>query len=58
MSEQERYPFGTEASARPPSADGPRPVSSSARTRRPMHVRWIPPEDSGLRQVKALPIAG
>jgi uracil-DNA glycosylase len=57
MSEPDRFPFGTEASARPPSADGPRPVFILGAYPSAMHARWIPPEDSGFRQVKALPVA-
>jgi uracil-DNA glycosylase len=57
VSEPERYPFGTGASARSPSADGPRPVFILGAYPSALHVRWIPPEDSQLRQVKALPVA-
>ena len=57
MSEAEQFPFGTAASSRPPSADGPRPVFILGAYPSALHVRWIPPEDSALRQVKALPVA-
>lgn len=57
MAEQERFPFGTASTERPPSADGPRPVFVIGAYPSALHARWIPPEDSRLRQVKALPIA-
>jgi hypothetical protein len=57
MSEPERYPFGSEATERPPSADGPRPVFVLGAYPSALHVRWIPPDDAQLRQVKALPVA-
>jgi uracil-DNA glycosylase len=57
MSEPERYPFGTVATERPPSADGPRPVFVLGAYPSALHVRWIPPASSQLRSVKALPVA-
>ena len=57
MNESQQFPFGTKASARPPSADGPRAVFILGAYPSAMHARWIPPEDSALRQVKALPVA-
>jgi uracil-DNA glycosylase len=42
---------------RPPSADGPRPVFVLGAYPSALHVRWIPPDGSQLRQVKALPVA-
>lgn len=57
MNESQQYPFGNKVSARPPSADGPRPVFILGAYPSAMHARWIPPEDSALRQVKALPVA-
>lgn len=57
MAEPERFPFGTVSTRRSPSADGPRPVFVIGAYPSALHARWIPPEGSTLRQVKALPVA-
>lgn len=51
------YPFGTPVTARPPSASARRPLLVLGAYPSAVHVAWKPPDGSGLRSVRALPVA-
>ena len=51
------FPFGAPVTARPPSASSPRQLLVLGAYPSALHASWRPPAGSGLKPVRAVPVA-